>query len=158
MSSFGFLIVTSSDGNPVLHDMERVLMKKRLVAAFLLIVLLAFTGSTFALAPDPVASVDISPMSVLSVDCGLTNNGGGSYTAWGRATSTVTETITVTVKLYRVVGTTLTLITSGSNTVTGTSAYVSRNATLSAGSYRVVATGTGSVSSSASRTRNYTVS
>jgi hypothetical protein len=133
-------------------------MKKRLVAAFLLIVLLAFTGSTFALAPDPVASVDISPMSVLSVDCGLTNNGGGSYTAWGRATSTVTETITVTVKLYRVVGTTLTLITSGSNTVTGTSAYVSRNATLSAGSYRVVATGTGSVSSSASRTRNYTVS
>ncbi|MEZ4509125.1 MAG: hypothetical protein R2881_05620 [Eubacteriales bacterium] len=36
-------------------------------------------------------------------------------------------------KLYRVVGTTLTLITSGSNTVTGTTAYVSRSATLSAG-------------------------
>ena len=133
-------------------------MKKRLIATFLLIVCLAFTGSTLALAPDPIAKIDISPMSVLSVDCGLTSNGGSSYTAWGRATSSVTETLTVTVKLYRVVGTTLTLITSGSNTVTGTSAYVSRSATLSAGSYRVVATATGSISSSASRTRNYTVS
>lgn len=133
-------------------------MKRRLIATFLLIVCLAFTGSTLALAPDPIAKIDISPMSVLSVDCGLTSNGGSSYTAWGRATSSVTETITVTVKLYRVVGTTLTLITSGSNTVTGTSAYVSRSATLSAGSYRVVATATGSISSSASRTRNYTVS
>jgi len=133
-------------------------MKRRLIATFLLIVCLAFTGSTLALAPDPVSRFDISPMSVLSVDCGLTSNGGSSYTAWGRATSSVTETLTVTVKLYRVVGTTLTLITSGSNTVTGTTAYVSRNATLSAGSYRVVATATGSISSSASRTRNYTVS
>ncbi|PKM39159.1 MAG: hypothetical protein CVV04_12615 [Firmicutes bacterium HGW-Firmicutes-9] len=133
-------------------------MKRRLIATFLLIVCLAFTGSTLALAPDPIAKIDISPMSVLSVDCGLTSNGGSSYTAWGRATSSVTETLTVTVKLYRVVGTTLTLITSGSNTVTGTSAYVSRSATLSAGSYRVVATATGSISSSASRTRNYTVS
>lgn len=133
-------------------------MKRRLIATFLLIVCLAFTGSTLALAPDPIAKIDISPMSVLSVDCGLTSNGGSSYTAWGRATSSVTETLTVTVKLYRVVGTTLTLITSGSNTVTGTTAYVSRSATLSAGSYRVVATATGSISSSASRTRNYTVS
>lgn len=133
-------------------------MKKRLIAAFLFLVCLAFTGSAFALAPDPVANGDITPLSVLSVDCGLISNGGSSYTAWGRATSSVTETITVTVKLYRVVGTTLTLITSGSNTVTGTTAYVSRNATLSAGSYRVVATATGSISSSGSRTRNYTIS
>ena len=133
-------------------------MKRRLIATFLLIVCLAFTGSTLALAPDPVSRFDISPMSVLSVNCGLTSNGGSSYTAWGSATSSVSETLTVTVKLYRVVGTTLTLITSGSNTVTGTSAYVSRSATLSAGSYRVVATATGSISSSASRTRNYTVS
>ncbi|HWQ96759.1 MAG TPA: hypothetical protein VN538_01505 [Clostridia bacterium] len=133
-------------------------MKKRLIAAFLLVVLLAFTGSTFALAPDVAVKKDITPMSVLTVDCGLTNNGGSSYTAWGSASSSVSETITVTVKLYRVVGSTLTLITSGSNTVTGTSAYVSKSATLSAGSYRVVATATGSISSSGSRTRNYTVS
>ncbi|MBA4348006.1 MAG: hypothetical protein C0413_04050 [Clostridiales bacterium] len=132
-------------------------MKRRLIAAILLIVILAITGSTFALAPDPVANIDISPMSVLAVDCGLTSNGGSSYTAWGSASSTVSETITVTVKLYRVVGTSTTLITSGSNTVTGTYAYVSKSATLSAGSYRVVATASGSISSSASRTRNYTI-
>ena len=133
-------------------------MKKKLLAALIMVLCLAYTGSTFALAPDSHRVTRDAIQSTLSVDCGLTNNGGGSYTAWGSATSSVSETITVTVKLYRVVGSTLTLITSGSNTATGTSAYVSRNATLSAGSYRVVVTATGSVSSSASRTRNYTVS
>ena len=133
-------------------------MKKKLLAALIMVLCLAFTGSTFALAPDSHRVTRDAIESTLSADCGLTNNGGGSYTAWGSATSSVSETITVTVKLYRVVGSTLTLITSGSNTTTGTSAYVSRNATLSAGSYRVVVTATGSVSSSASRTRNYTVS
>ena len=133
-------------------------MKKKLLAALIMVLCLAYTGSTFALAPDSHRVTRDAIESTLSVDCGLTNNGGGSYTAWGSATSSVSETITVTVKLYRVVGSTLTLITSGSNTATGTSAYVSRNATLSAGSYRVVVTATGSVSSSASRTRNYTVS
>lgn len=134
------------------------MMKKRILAALLLIVMLAFSGSALADAPKAEEDGTMSILSVLSVDCGLTNNGGGSYTAWGSASSTVSETITVTVKLYRVVGGTLTLITSGSNTATGTSAYVSRSATLSAGSYRVVASATGSISSSASRTRNYTVS
>lgn len=133
-------------------------MKKKLLAALIMVLCLAYTGSTFALAPDSHRVTRDAIQSTLSVDCGLTNNGGGSYTAWGSASSSVSETITVTVKLYRVVGSTLTLITSGSNTATGTSAYVSRNATLSAGSYRVVVTATGSVSSSASRTRNYTVS
>ena len=133
-------------------------MKKKLLAALIMVLCLAYTGSTFALAPDSHRVTRDAIESTLSVDCGLTNNGGGSYTAWGSASSSVSETITVTVKLYRVVGGTLTLITSGSNTATGTSASVSRNATLSAGSYRVVATATGSVSSSASRTRNYTVS
>lgn len=133
-------------------------MKKKLLAALIMVLCLAYTGSTFALAPDSHRVTRDAIQSTLSVDCGLTNNGGGSYTAWGSASSSVSETITVTVKLYRVVGSTLTLITSGSNPATGTSAYVSRNATLSAGSYRVVVTATGSVSSSASRTRNYTVS
>jgi len=133
-------------------------MKKKLLAALIMVLCLAYTGSTFALAPDSHRVTRDAIQSTLSVDCGLTNNGGGSYTAWGSASSSVSETITVTVKLYRVVGSTLTLITSGSNTATGTSAYVSRNASLSAGSYRVVVTATGSVSSSASRTRNYTVS
>ena len=132
-------------------------MKKRF-AAILMILILCFSTSSLALAPDTQEEIIISPMSVLSVDCGLVHNSGSSYTAWASATSSVSETITVTVKLYRVVGSTLTLITSGSNTVTGTSASVSRNATLSAGSYRVVATASGSISSSASRTRNYTVS
>lgn len=133
-------------------------MKKKLLAALIMVLCLAYAGSTFALAPDSHRVTRDAIESTLSVDCGLTNNGGGSYTAWGSASSSVSETITVTVKLYRVVGSTLTLITSGSNTATGTSAYVSRNASLSAGSYRVVVTATGSVSSSASRTRNYTVS
>ena len=133
-------------------------MKKKLLAALIMVLCLAYTGSTFALAPDSHRVTRDAIQSTLSVDCGLTNNGGGSYTAWGSASSSVSETITVTVKLYRVVGSTLTLITSGSNTATGTSAYVSRNASLSAGSYRVVVTATGSVSSSASRTRNYTIS
>lgn len=135
-------------------------MKKKLLAVLMLVLCLCYTGSTFALAPDQEESTDIviSPMSTLSVDCGLSNSGGSTYLAWGSASSSVSETITVTVKLYRVVGTTLTLITSGSNTVSGTSAYVSRSATLSAGSYRVVASATGSVSGSGSRTRNYTVS
>lgn len=132
-------------------------MKKKLFAAFVMILSLAFSSSTLALTPETGEEDGvISPMSVLSVDCGLSGS-GSSYTAWATATSSVTETIIVTVKLYRVVGSTLTLITSGSNTVTGTSASVSRNATLSAGSYRVVATASGSISSSASRTRNYTV-
>ena len=133
-------------------------MKKKLLAALIMVLCLAYTGSTFALAPDSHRVTRDAIQSTLSVDCGLTNNGGGSYTAWGSASSSVSETITITVKLYRVVGSTLTLITSGSNTATGTSAYVSRNASLSAGSYRVVATASGSISSSASRTRNYTVS
>lgn len=133
-------------------------MKKRIFAAFLLIVALCFSGSALALPPDAEEDGVLSPMSALSVNCGLTHNSGSSYTAWATATSSVSETITVTVKLYRVVGGTLTLITSGSNTVSGTSASVSKNATLSAGSYRVVATASGSLSSSASRTRNYTVS
>ena len=135
-------------------------MKRRLLATLMLVLCLCYTGSTFALAPDPENSTDavMSPMSTLSVDCGLSNSGGSSYIAWGSASSTVSETITVSVKLYRVVGSTLTLITSGSNTVSGSSASVSRTATLSAGSYRVVASATGSVSGSGSRTRNYTVS
>lgn len=135
-------------------------MKKKLLAILMLVLCLCYTGSTFALAPDQEESSDVvySPMSALSVDCGLASSGGSTYLAWGSASSSVSETITVTVKLYRVVGTTLTLITSGSNTVSGTSAYVSRSASLSAGSYRVVATATGSVSGSGSRTRNYTVS
>ena len=132
-------------------------MKKRF-AAVLMILVLCFSTSALALGPDAEDDGVITPMSVLSVDCGLVHGSGSSYTAWATATSSVSESITVTVKLYRVVGSTLTLITSGSNTATGTSAYVSRNATLSAGSYRVVVTATGSVSSSASRTRNYTVS
>ena len=134
------------------------MMKKRLLAALLLIVMLAFSGSALAEVPEAEEDVVISPMSVLSVNCGLTSNGGSSYTAWASATSSVSETITVTVRLYRVVGSTLTLITSGGNTVSGTSASVSKSATLSAGSYRVVGSATGSISSSASRTRNYTVS
>ena len=132
-------------------------MKKRF-AAILMILMLCFSTSSLALAPDTEEDGTVSPMSVLSVDCGLTHNSGSSYTAWATATSSVSETITVTVRLYRVVGSTLTLITSGSKTVTGTSASISKSATLSAGSYRVVATATGSISSSASRTRNYTVS
>ena len=133
-------------------------MKKKVFAALIMVLCLAYTSSTFALAPESHEVTRNAILSTLSVDCGLTTNGGGSYTAWGSASSSVSETIKVTVKLYRVVGGTLTLITSGSNTATGTSASVSRNATLSAGSYRVVATATGSISSSASRTRNYTVS
>lgn len=133
-------------------------MKKKLLTVLIMILCLAYTGSTFALAPDSHAVTRDAIESTLSISCGLTNNGGGSYTAWSSATSSVSETITVTVKLYRVVGGTLTLITSGSNTVSGTSASVSRNATLSAGSYRVVATATGSSSPSVSRTRNYTIS
>ena len=132
-------------------------MKKRF-AAILMILILCFSTSSLALAPDTEEDGTVSPMSVLSVDCGLTHNSGSSYTAWATATSSVSETITVTVRLYRVVGGTLTLITSGSKTATGTSASISKTATLSAGSYRVVATASGSISSSASRTRNYTVS
>ncbi|HML66796.1 MAG TPA: hypothetical protein PKA81_00230 [Clostridia bacterium] len=133
-------------------------MKKRLLAILMLVLCLCYTGSTFALAPDEeTTDIEISPLSVLSVDCGLSNSGGSTYLAWANATSSVSETITVTVKLYRVVGSTLTLITSGSNTASGTSAYVSKSASLTAGSYRVVATASGSISSSASRTRNYTV-
>ena len=132
-------------------------MKKRF-AAILMILMLCFSTSSLALAPDTEEDGTVSPMSVLSVDCGLTHNSGSSYTAWATATSSVSETITVTVRLYRVVGSTLTLITSGSKTATVTSASISKSATLSAGSYRVVATATGSISSSASRTRNYTVS
>ena len=134
-------------------------MKKRLLATLMLLLTLCYTGSTFALAPDDESTdAVISPMSTLSVDCGLTSSGGSTYLAWGSASSTVSETITVTVRLYRVVGSTLTLITSGSSTASGTSAYVSKSASLSAGSYRVVASATGSVSGSGSRTRNYTVS
>jgi hypothetical protein len=126
----------------------------------MLVLCLCYTGSTFALAPDQEESTDVvySPMSTLSVDCGLSSSGGSTYLAWGSASSSVSETITVTVKLYRVVGGTLTLITSGSKTVSGSSASISKSATLSAGSYRVVASATGSVSGSGSRTRNYTVS
>lgn len=134
-------------------------MKKRLLATLMLLLTLCYTGSTFALAPDDESTdAVISPMSTLSVDCGLTSSGGSTYLAWGSTSSTVSETITVTVRLYRVVGSTLTLITSGSKTVTGTSVSVSKSASLSAGSYRVVASATGSVSGSGSRTRNYTVS
>ena len=134
-------------------------MKKRLLATLMLLLTLCYTGSTFALEPDDESTdAVISPMSTLSVDCGLTSSGGSTYLAWGSASSTVSETITVTVRLYRVVGSTLTLITSGSKTVTGTSVSVSKSASLSAGSYRVVASATGSVSGSGSRTRNYTVS
>ncbi|MPN29746.1 hypothetical protein SDC9_177199 [bioreactor metagenome] len=133
-------------------------MKKRLLAILMLVLCLCYTGSTFALAPDEESTDGvISPMSALYPDCGLTSNGGSSYTVWASVSSTVSEALTINVKLYRVVGSTLTLITSGSNTVSGTSASVSKSATLSAGSYRVVATATGSISSSGSRTRNYTV-
>lgn len=133
-------------------------MKKKLLAAFILLLSLCFSGSALALAPESEDNGIISPMSALSVNCGLTHSSGSTYVAWASATSSVSETITVTVKLYRVVGGTLTLITSGSNTATGTSVSVNRSASLSAGSYRVVATASGSISSSASRTRNYTVS
>ena len=132
-------------------------MKRKLLSALIMLLCLGFSGGALAVAPDVEEDGIISPMSTLSVDCGLSGS-GSSYTAWASASSTVTETITVTVRLYRVVCGTLTLITSGSKTVTGTSAYISKSATLTPGSYRVVATATGSISSSASRTRNYTVS
>ena len=135
-----------------------IFMKKKLFSTLLFLFCLAFSGSTFALAPD---SDDVSPDATeftLSVNCGLSSSGGSTYLAWASASSSVSETITVSYRLYRVVGTTLTLVSSGSSTSTGTSAYVSKSVTLSAGSYRIVASATGSVSSSASRTRNYTIS
>lgn len=132
-------------------------MKKKFLSALVLLLTLCFTTSTFAVGPDS-EEAPVSTDSVLSLSCGLTHNSGSSYTAWATATSSVTETITVNVRLYRVVGSTLTLITSGSNTVYGTSASVSRTATLSAGSYRVVASASGSSSGSVSTSRNYTVS
>lgn len=152
------LIMIRIDGMTVLIDIGDFCMKKRLLAAFILLLTLCLSGSALALAPESEEKEIISPKSTLSVNCGLTHSSGSTYLAWATATSSVSETITVTVKLYRVVGSTLTLITSGSNTASGTSASVSRSASLSAGSYRVVATATGSISSSASRTRNYTVS
>ena len=104
-------------------------MKKKLFIALVMVLCLGFSGSTLALEPDSDKVSPDSILSVLSPDCGLTSNGGGSYTAWASVSSTVSETLTITVKLYRVVGSTLTLITSGSNTVTGTYAYISKNAT-----------------------------
>lgn len=132
-------------------------MKKKLFTALVMVLCLCFSGSSLALVPD---SDEISPEAIestLSVNCGLSSTGGSNYLVWATATSSVTETITVSYRLYRVVGTTLTLISSASNTATGTSVSVSRTVSLSAGSYRVVATATGSISSSASKTRNYTI-
>lgn len=133
-------------------------MKKKLFSTLLFLFCLAFSGSTLALAPD---SDDVSPNAIestLTVNCGLSSSGGSTYVAWASASSSVSETITVSYRLYRVVGTTLTLVSSGSSTSTGTSAYVSKPVSLSTGSYRIVASATGSVSSSASKTRNYTIS
>ncbi|MDD4311785.1 MAG: hypothetical protein PHW41_04815 [Eubacteriales bacterium] len=133
-------------------------MKKKLLSALVFLFCLAFTGSTFALEPDSKDAAPSATRSTLSVNCGLSSSGGSTYLAWASATSSVSETITVRYRLYRVVGSTLTLVSSSSSTATGTSAYVSKPVTLSAGSYRLVASATGSVSSTASRTRNYTIS
>ena len=64
-------------------------MKKKLLAALIMVLCLAYTGSTFALAPDSHRVTRDAIESTLSVDCGLTNNGGGSYTAWGSASSSM---------------------------------------------------------------------
>ena len=70
-------------------------MKRKLFAAFVMILSLAFSSSTLALTPETDEEDGvISPMSVLSVDCWLSGS-GSSYTAWATATSSVTETITV---------------------------------------------------------------
>jgi hypothetical protein len=162
MSLFLFLFVIHLDGLSKTQSRTKKwresIMKKRIATLFLaLLLMLSISGNTLALTADPVDDGTVSIMSAVTISCGLTLVSGSSYRPWATATTGTSDTITASFKLYRVVGSTLTLVTSGSNSTTGTSVTASKTVTLSAGSYRIVATGTSSTAT-ATQTKNYTVS
>lgn len=136
-------------------------MKKRMVALLLaLMLMLCVSGSTLALGPDDEESAGdgtVGIMAAVSLSSGLTHVSGSSYRPWATASTATSDTLSVSFKLYRVVGGTLTLVASASKSATGTSVTASKSVTLSAGSYRLVSTGTSSTAT-VSQTKNYTVS
>lgn len=136
-------------------------MKKRIAALLIaLMLMLTFSGSALALGPDDAEDTGdgtVVIMAAVSLSSGLTHVSGSSYLPWATASTGTSDTITASFKLYRVVGSTLTLVASASKSATGTSVTASKSVTLSAGSYRLVSTGTSSTAT-VTQTKNYTVS
>lgn len=133
-------------------------MKKRIVTLLLALVLvLSISGNTLALGQDVTSDGEVVILAAVSISCGLTHVSGSSYRPWATATTGTSDTISASFRLYRVVGGTETLVSSGSNSTTGTSVTASKTVTLSAGTYKIYATGTSSTAT-ANTSKNYTVS
>ena len=133
-------------------------MKKRIVTLLLALVLvLSISGNTLALGQDVTSDGEFVILAAVSISCGLTHVSGSSYRPWATATTGTSDTISASFRLYRVVGGTETLVSSGSNSTTGTSVTASKTVTLSAGTYKIYATGTSSTAT-ANTSKNYTVS
>ncbi|MEA4870874.1 MAG: hypothetical protein VB062_09650 [Christensenella sp.] len=133
-------------------------MKKRIATLLLaLALLLSISGNTLAVGQDNTDDGTVVILAAVSISCGLTHVSGSSYRPWATATTATTDTISASFRLYRVVGGTETLVTSGSNSATGTSVTASKTVTLSAGTYKIYATGTSSTAT-ANTNKSYTVS
>ena len=119
-------------------------MKRRLVS---LVIVLAFclslTGNALALNSDDAF---VQPMSSVGVTCGLTKS-GSQYKAWSRTEASVSTNLTASVYLYQVVGGSEVLITSASNSGSGTSLTASKTRSLTSGTYVVRGSGTAGSSS-----------
>lgn len=133
-------------------------MKKRIVTLLLaLVLILSISGNTLALGQEETSDGEVVILAAVSISCGLTHVSGSSYRPWATATTGTSDTISASFRLYRVVGGTETLVSSGSNSTTGTSVTASKTVTLSAGTYKIYATGTSSTAT-ANTNKSYTVS
>ena len=133
-------------------------MKKRIVTLLLaLVLILSISGNTLALGQEETSDGEVVILAAVSISCGLTHVSGSSYRPWATATTGTSDTISASFRLYRVVGGTETLVSSGSNSTTGTSVTASKTVTLSAGTYKIYATGTSSTAT-ANTNQSYTVS
>ena len=119
-------------------------MKRRLVSlAIVMLICLSLAGNTLALSNDVAL---VQPKSAVGVTCGLTKS-GSQYKAWSRTEVSLSTNLTASVYLYQVVGGSEVLITSASNSGSGTSLTASKTRTLASGTYVVRGSGTAGSSS-----------
>ena len=114
-------------------------MKKRIITSVVAIILCLLISSPSFAAIVPCGSIGLSS--------GLTHVTGSTYNAWASVQALQDENISVSFTLYKVNGSTLTYITSGSSGTDGTYTIAQKKVSLSSGTYKLYASCSGDTQS-----------
>lgn len=106
-------------------------MKKRIITLVVATILCLLISSPAFAAMVPCGSIGLSS--------GLTHVSGSTYNAWASVQAFQDENISVSFTLYKVNGSTLTYITSGSSSTNGTYTIAQKRVSLSSGTYKLYA-------------------